>query len=226
VSAALKAGARQTLAEVLEAYLRLLHPLMPFITEEIWLSLAPLAGRSGDSIMTQPYPQTEEFPRDLPAEATMQPVQAIILGARQIRGQLDIPQSREIDVSFQTQEASDQAAIDANLAVIHAVGRIGTLNIVAADASLPPSSTAVVERRTISSPLAGLISDPGAERVRLAKRRAKLVQDLQRCRAKLSNENFMANAPAEIVAQENERVAQFEREIAQLQEQEALVGTL
>src|SRR5690606_19367564 len=116
------------------------------------------------------------------AEADMQPVQAIILGARQIRGQLDIPKSREIDVSFQTLEAADQAAIDANLAVIHAVGRIGQLNIAAADAALPPSSTAVVERRTVSSPLVGLISDPAAELTRLAKRRAKLNQELDRCR--------------------------------------------
>src|SRR5690606_2092123 len=128
-SAARKAGTRQTLAEVLEAYLRLLHPMMPFITEEIWLSLASHAGRTGPSIMTQPYPQADDFPRNAQAEADMQPVQAIILGARQIRGQLDIPQSREIDVSFQTLEAADQAAIDANLAVIHAVGRIGQLNI-------------------------------------------------------------------------------------------------
>src|SRR5690606_23108 len=111
-------------------------------------------------------------------------------------------------------------------AVIHAVGRVGKLTLAAADAELPPSSTAVIERRTVSSPLTGLISDPGAELARLAKRRARLEQDLQRCRAKLGNENFMANAPAEIVAQENERVAQFEREIAQLQAQEALVSKL
>ena len=225
-SDAQKLGTRETLATVLEAYLRLLHPLMPFITEEIWQSVAPLAGRKGETIMLAPYPTADEFARDAAAETEIAPIKAVILGARQIRGQLDIPQSREISVGYQTPEATDEASLAAGLAVVRAVGKIGELKIYPADATLPPSATAVIDRRTISSPLAGLISDPQAELARLRKRKAKVTQDLGREQGKLSNEKFVANAPAEIVAEVNARIAEFKREIAQLDEQEKLVGSL
>ncbi|MBL8271659.1 valine--tRNA ligase [Steroidobacter sp.] len=225
-SDAQKRGTRETLAHVLEAYLRLLHPLMPFLTEEIWQAVAPLAGRKGETIMLQPYPATTEFPRDLAAEATITPIKAIILGARQIRGQLDIPQAREIVVSYQTPEASDEASIKANLSVVRGVGKISELTLLASDATLPPSATASIDRRTISSPLAGLISDPQAELARLRKRKAKVQQDLAREEGKLRNEKFVANAPAEVVAEVNERIAEFKRQIAQLDEQEDMVSKL
>ena len=225
-SDAQKRGTRETLATVLEAYLRLLHPLMPFVTEEIWQSVAPLAGRKGETIMLAAYPAADDFPRDLAAEAAITPIKAIVLGARQIRGQLDIPQSREITVNFQTPEATDAASLSVNSAVIRAVGKIAQLQLLPADAPLPPSATAVIDRRTISSPLAGLISDPQAELARLRKRKAKAIQDLAREEGKLKNEKFVANAPPEIVAEVNARIAEFKREIAQLEEQEKLVGGL
>jgi valyl-tRNA synthetase len=204
----------------------LLHPLMPFITEEIWQSAAPLAGRKGETIMLQSYPLASEFPRDAAAETAIAPIKAVILGARQIRGQLDIPQSREISVAFQTPEAADEAALNASLNVITGVGKIAQLKVLASDAALPPSATAIIDRRTISSPLAGLISDPQAEIARLRKRKAKAMQDLAREEGKLKNEKFVANAPAEIVAEVNARIAEFKREIAQLDDQERLLGSL
>jgi valyl-tRNA synthetase len=199
---------------------------MPFITEEIWQSVAPLAGRKGETIMLQAYPTTEEFPRDAAAEAAIAPIKAVILGARQIRGQLDIPQAREITVAYQTPDATDEASLNANLAVACAVGKISDLQIVAADAQLPPSATAIIDRRTISSPLAGLISDPQAELARLRKRKAQAQQNLAREEGKLCNEKFVANAPPEIVAEVNERIAEAKRQIAQLEEQEQMVGRL
>jgi valyl-tRNA synthetase len=225
-SDALKRGTRETLASVLEAYLRLLHPLMPFITEEIWQSVAPLAGRKGETIMLQPYPGADEYPRDAAAEAAIAPIKAAVLGARQIRGQLDIPQSREIAVAFQSPEAGDEASLTASLDVVRAVGRIGELKILPIDAPLPPSATAIVERRTVSSPLAGLISDPQAELARLRKRKAKAEQDLEREQRKLANPNFVANAKPEVVAEVHERIAEFQRQIAQLDQQEKMVSTL
>jgi valyl-tRNA synthetase len=225
-SDAQKRGTRETLVTVLEAYLRLLHPLMPFITEEIWQAAAPLAGRKGETIMLESYPTGDQFPRDVSAEAAIVPIKAVIFGARQIRGQLDIPQSREISVAFQTPEATDEAALSANLGVVRAVGKIGDLKVVASDATLPPSATAIIDRRAISSPLVGLISDPQAELARLRKRKAKATQDLAREEGKLKNEKFVASAPAEIVAEVHERIANFKREIAQLEEQEKLVGDL
>jgi valyl-tRNA synthetase len=225
-SDAQKRGTRETLVTVLEAYLRLLHPLMPFITEEIWQAVAPLVGNKGETIMLQSYPAADQFPRDTAAETAIAPLKAVILGARQIRGQLDIPQSREISVAFQTPEATDESALAANLGVVRAVARIADLKVVASDATLPPSAMAIIDRRTISSPLVGLISDPQAELARLRKRKAKALQDLAREEGKLKNEKFVASAPANIVAEVHGRIANFKREIAQLEEQEKLVGGL
>jgi valyl-tRNA synthetase len=225
-SAAQKRGTRQTLVAVLEGLTRLLHPMMPFITEEIWQALLPVSGRQGQSVMLQPYPQRAEFPHDEAAEGAMIAVKAAILGARQIRGQLEIPQSREIAIHYQTPEVQDRQAIEANLAVIRYVGRIADLMLVANGTELPPSASAVVERRTISSPLAGLIDDPAAELARLQKRKAKAMQDLAREEAKLKNPNFAANAPAELVAEVHERIAEAKRQIEQIEEQERQVRSL
>ncbi|WP_129777210.1 valine--tRNA ligase [Peristeroidobacter soli] len=225
-SDAQKRGTRETLAAVLEAYLRLLHPLMPFITEEIWQTVAPMAGRKGDTIMLQSYPTAAEFPRDAAAEAQITAIKAVILGARQIRGQLEIPQAREITVAYQTPEASDEASLTASLNVVRGVGKISELKFLPSDAALPPSATAIIDRRTISSPLAGLISDPQAELARLAKRKAKVEQDLKKEEAKFANPNFVANAKPEVVALGHERIAEFKRQIAQLEEQEKGIGEL
>jgi valyl-tRNA synthetase len=225
-SAAQKRGTRQTLVQVLETYLRLLHPMMPFITEEIWQSVAPLAARSGPTIMLQAYPAATEFPQDAAAERAIAAIKAAILGARQIRGQLDIPQSREIVIHYQSPHADDQHSLTASLGVIKAVGRIGQLHIVAAGEQLPPSASASIEQRTISSPLAGLIDDPAAELARLQKRKAKTQQDLGREEGKLNNPNFVDKAPAERVAEVHTRVADFRRQVAEIEQQEQAVSAL
>jgi valyl-tRNA synthetase len=225
-SAAQKRGTRQTLVQVLEAYLRLLHPMMPFVTEEIWQSVAPLAGRSGPTIMLQPYPLATEFPQDSAAERSIASIKAAILGARQIRGQLDIPQSREIVIHYQSPYEDDQHSLSASANVVKAVGRISELQIVAAGTQLPPSATASIDQRTISSPLAGLIDDPAAELARLQKRKAKTQQDLGREETKLQNTKFVASAPAEIVAEVHTRVADFKRQIAEIEQQEQAVSAL
>jgi valyl-tRNA synthetase len=225
-SEAQKRGTRQTLVTVLEAYLRLLHPLMPFITDEVWQTVAPLAGRRGETIMLQPYPLATEFPRDEAAERAIAPIKAAILGARQIRGQLDVPQSREIAVYFQSTDRNDAESLGASSAVIQSVGRIAKLEIVGDAAGLPPSATASVDGRTVYSPLAALIDDPDAELSRLAKRKTKARQDLGKAEAKLTNQNFVASAPPEIVAQERGRVTEFQRQIAQIEEQEQRVALL
>jgi valyl-tRNA synthetase len=225
-NAAQKRGTRQTLVQVLETYLRLLHPMMPFVTEEIWQSVAPLAGRTGPTIMLQPYPGAAEFAQDAAAERNIASIKAAILGARQIRGQLDIPQSREIVIHYQSPHEDDQHSLSASAGVIKAVGRISELRIVAAGAELPPSATASIDQRTISSPLAGLIDDPAAELARLQKRKTKVGQDLDREQKKLSNTKFVESAPAEIVAEVHTRIANFKRQVAEVEQQEQAVSAL
>jgi valyl-tRNA synthetase len=220
-----KRGTRQTLVQVLEGCLRLLHPMMPFITEEIWQSVAPLAARTGPTIMLQPYPQAKEFPQDATAEGAITAIKAAILGARQIRGQLNIPQSREIVIHYQSPHEQDQQSLSASLAVVRAVGRISELKFAAVGAALPPSASASIDQRTISAPLAGLIDDPAAELARLQKRKTQALQELGKARDKLSNPN-LARAPAEIVAGLHQRIADFERQIAEAEQQEQAVRAL
>ena len=225
-TAASKRGTRQTLVQVLEAYLRLLHPMMPFVTEEIWQSVAPLAGRTAATIMLQPYPLATDFPQDTAAERSIASIKAAILGARQIRGQLNVPQSREIVIHYQSPYEDDQHSLSVSANVVKAVGRISELHVVAVGAQLPPSATAGIDQRTISSPLAGLIDDPAVELARLQKRKAQTKQDLDKEEAKLRNTKFVEGAPADKVAEVHTRIANFKRQIAEVEQQEQMVSAL
>lgn len=221
-----KRGTRQTLLTVLEAYLRLLHPLMPFITEEIWQAVAPLAGRKGETIMLQPYPVQTEFPRDDAAERAIAPIKAAILGARQIRGQLDVPRSRQMPLHVKAATASDWGVIESNAELIRFIANVTDITPIADESSLPPTAMQLIDGHAIHAPLASLIDDPDAELARLAKLKTKKRQELAKFEAKLSNEKFVANAPPEIVEQERARVTEFKHDIEQIEEQERRVALL
>jgi valyl-tRNA synthetase len=216
---ALKRGTRRRLVEVLEATLRLLHPLMPFITEEIWQRVGPLAGRNGDTIMLEPYPRPADYADDAQAARQVAVLQAVVLGVRQIRGELDVPHSRATPVFVRSDHAGDAEAIAALAATIARVGNLESITVVASEADLPPCAIAISDGRTILAPFASLVDDVSAERARLEKRRARAGQDRDKAQAKLANESFVANAPPEVVEQERGRVAEFERQLAQLAEQ-------
>jgi valyl-tRNA synthetase len=218
-SQALKRGARRTLLEVLEGTLRMLHPLMPFITEEIWQKAGPLAGRRGPTIMLQPYPRAEDFPTDAEVERQVAALQAVVLGIRQIRGELDVPHSRATPVFVRTERPGDAAAITALATTIARVGNLESVAIVTSEANLPPCAIAMVDGRTVLAPFARLVDDVSAEVARLEKRRARARQDRDKCAAKLGNAGFVANAPTEVVEQEHSRVAEFDRQIEHLGEQ-------
>jgi valyl-tRNA synthetase len=225
-SAEQKRGTRQTLVQVLESYLRLLHPLTPFITEEIWQAVAPLAGKQGATIMVQAYPSASDFPVDAVAERELALVKAAILGPRQIRGQLDVPQSRKIPVYIKTANDADWQAIDRNGALIKAAANIDSLERIVDETKLPPTALQIVDGQSIYAPLKSLIDDVDAEVARIEKRRGKTAQDLAKCEAKLANSSFVANAPAEVVEQERTRIAAMKSEIEQLAEQARRVAAL
>ncbi|RPI12386.1 MAG: valine--tRNA ligase [Lysobacterales bacterium] len=216
---ALKRGTRRTLVEVLDGTLRMLHPLMPFITEEIWQRVGPLAGRGGPTIMLEPYPRTRDFPIDADADRDVAALKAVVLGIRQIRGELDVPHSRATPVYVRTSRDGDREALAALSATIARVGNLESVTVVATESDLPPCAIAIVDGRTVLAPFDRLVDDVSAEIARLEKRRAKAVQDRDKCVAKLANASFVANAPPEVVAKERERVADFERQEQQLAEQ-------
>jgi valyl-tRNA synthetase len=225
-SAEQKRGTRETLATVLEACLRLLHPLMPFITEEMWQAVAPHAQRSGETIMLQPYPKPSDFPNDPDAERAITPIKAAILGARQIRGQLDVPRSRQMPLYIKTPSNAEWQAISANLDLVKVLANASEISRIEDERQLPPTAMQLVDGHVIHAPLASLIDDVDMELARLAKRKAKARQDLAKCEAKLSNQNFVANAPPEIVEQERARIADFKQQIGEIEEQERRVAAL
>jgi valyl-tRNA synthetase len=219
VEAAAKRGTRRTLLEVLEAALRLLHPFMPFITEEVWQRVGRLAGRTGPSIMLEPFPAVGDFTVDDEAERQVTALQAIVLGIRQIRGELDVPPSRATPVFVRSERPGDAEAIAALSAVICRVASLESVTVVDSEAELPPCATALVEGRTVLAPFSRLVDDFGAEIARLEKRLARAEQDRGKSVAKLGNESFVANAPQEVVEKERGRVEELDRQIAQLAEQ-------
>jgi valyl-tRNA synthetase len=217
-SADAQRGTRQTLGVILEALQRALHPLMPFITEEIWQRAAPLAGRAGPTVMLEAYPQPAEFPPDETAEREVAWIQAFILGVRQIKGEMNIPLTRRIPVLLKGAGPQDRVYIERYRAYLERLAGIDTLTLLEPEATAPESATALVGELSILVPMAGLI-DAAAEAERLGKQLSKAEQELAKTRGKLSNENFVRNAPPEVVKTERERESDFERQVTSLKAQ-------
>ncbi len=212
-TAAAKQGTRRTLVEILEALQRALHPLMPFITEEIWQRAAPLAGRSGPTVMLEAYPTAGNYVPDEQAEREIAWIRAVILAVRQIRGEMNIPLSKRIPALFKGASPNDRSYALHSRAYLERLAGLESITILDEGAQVPQSATALVGDMSVLVPLAGLI-DAAAEADRLSKLIAKAQQDLSKMSAKLSNESFVRNAPEEVVAKDRERVAELERAVA------------
>ena len=204
-----KRGARRTLITVLEALLRAIHPLMPFISEEIWQKVAPLAGTGGDTIMLAPYPGADEFDRDQEAEQDMAWLQGLVLGVRQIRGEMDIAPAKPLPLILKNASAEDRSKLEKLQGFLSHIAKLESVRVLAGDETAPDSATALLGTMEILVPMAGLI-DRGAELARLNKQIEKLDKDLQRSKQKLANPEFVANAPATVVEKEQQRVAEME----------------
>jgi valyl-tRNA synthetase len=215
-SAAVRNGTRATLAGLLEALQRALHPLMPFITEEIWQRAAPLAGRRGETVMLAPYPLAAEYPPDDAAEREIAWLQAFVLAVRQIRGEMDLSPSKPIPLLLRGASPRDLALLESHRGWITRLAALSSVDVLGASGTPPPAAAAPVGGMTLLVPMEGLI-DPTAEVERLQKRIAKTRQDLQKTQAKLGNEEFVRNAPPEVVATERARAAEIEPLLARLQ---------
>ncbi len=217
-SAAAKRGARHTLVTVLESLLRLAHPIMPFITEEIWQQVAPLAGCSGETIMLQPYPACLTSAIDEQAVAEMEWVMQFILGIRRIRGEMNIKPGKPLPVLLQNGGAQDAANLENNRHYLDALARLDSITWLGADQDAPESATALVGEMKVLIPMAGLI-DKAAELARLDKELTRRQKDLERITGKLSNASFIDKAPAAIVAKEQKKADDLKIIITQLQSQ-------
>jgi valyl-tRNA synthetase len=218
-------GTRRTLIEVLEALLRLLHPLMPFITEEIWQRVAPLAGAKGTSIMLARLPQSGDFASDSGAESEMDWLQQCVVGVRTLRAEMNLPPGRALPVLVQNASEQDRTRLDAHRHTLTALARIESLQELAPTDAVPQSATALVGAMSLLVPLAGLI-DKDAELARLTKEIEKLGKELVKSTAKLDNADYVARAPAEVVEKERNRVAEVEQALAKLNTQAQHIRTL
>ncbi len=213
-----KRGTRRVLIRVLEAWLRLLHPIMPFITEELWQKVAPLADKHGPTIMLQPYPQAEADKIDTAAVDELEWVKQFIMGVRQIRSEMDIKPGKPLPVICQNGNKTDRQRIDDNRDLITALAKLESIEWLDAKDLAPESATSLVGDMSILIPLAGLI-DKAAELQRLQKKTQGLQKEIQGIAGKLSNENFVSRAPAAVVDKEKHKLAEKQSALASLQAQ-------
>jgi valyl-tRNA synthetase len=218
-------GTRQTLVTVMETVLRLVHPIAPFISEEIWQRMAPLAGIEGKTIMRQPYPAPNNDRINLTALVEIAWVKDLIAGVRKIRSGMNIDPRKLLPVLLQGGSATDKQRMEDNLKYIMNVGRVESVTWLEADETAPESSTALVDEMKLLIPLAGLI-DKDAELARLSKELQSKSDELGRCQSKLANSGFMDKAPAAVVEKEQARAAELRNAIGSLEEQQQKIQSL
>ncbi|MEN8168829.1 MAG: valine--tRNA ligase [Pseudomonadota bacterium] len=220
-----KRGTRRTLVRVLETILRLAHPIIPYITEEIWQKIAPLAAVKGETIMLQPYPEADESKIDEKAEAEMQWVMEFIVGIRKIRSGMNIPPSKPLPILLQNGSAQDIAWLDANEVFIQSLAKTESITWLAKGDEAPDSATSLVGEMKLLVPMAGLI-DKDAELARLSKEIDRLEKEVQRTEGKLNNEKFVGKAPETVVQKERDKLADAKSSLASLLEQKAKIERL
>ncbi|MET0291860.1 MAG: valine--tRNA ligase [Steroidobacteraceae bacterium] len=216
---------RRVMLDTLEALLRALHPLMPFITEEIWRRVAPVAGVAGETLMLAPWPEATAWPADPVADENVAWLKGVVLGVRQIRGEMDIAPAKRIGLLVRDADAADAQRFATHRALLERLAGLASVELLEPGNTPPPSAAAVVGKLTLLVPMAGLI-EPQAEVARLTKRLEKTRQEIAKATAKLSNASFVDHAPPEVVAQERERIAQFNVTAENLARQLAAVKEL
>ncbi|MEQ9223138.1 MAG: valine--tRNA ligase [Salinisphaeraceae bacterium] len=218
-------GTRRTLVRVLETALRLLHPIMPFITEEIWQRIAPLAGRKGDTLMRQPFPVPDDDHLDPEAETEIEWLRTVILGLRQIRGEMDIAPRKPLPVLTQGAETGDRERLNRHWPALTFLAGVESITHLGPDDEAPDAATALAGRMKLLVPMAGLI-DKDAELARLDKRLAQLDKEQASVRGKLDNPNFVDKAPADVVDKTRGRLSEIDAAVAELRGQRDRVAAL
>ncbi|PCJ22693.1 MAG: valine--tRNA ligase [SAR86 cluster bacterium] len=208
---------RWVLLNIMEKSLRLLHPFMPFITEEIWQRIAPLLNISGDSIMVQPYPEFSSDNVDPQAEENIEWIKGVIVAIRNIRGEMDISPAKAIPVFLRKGSEADKARLQEYRPYLSKLAKLESVEWLDADQELPAAATQLHKDIEILVPMAGLI-DVEAEEIRLNKEIGKLENALRAVSGKLNNKKFVDNAPDAIVAKEREKEKQMSGALAALQE--------
>ena len=198
-------GTRHTLANVLESILRLLHPIMPFVTEEIWQRVSPLTGNAGNTIMLQAYPTVNDALIDDSIEAEFAWLQQVIVNIRTVRSEMTIPPSKDINAIFHKTNKNEESWLASSESYLKKLAKLESITVTNGQADIPQSATTLVGSMEIHIPMAGLI-DVEAESARLQKEIDKIQKNISQFEGKLNNENYVKKAPAPVVEQERVRL--------------------
>ena len=208
---------RWVLLTVLERSLRLLHPFMPFLTEEIWQKLAPLIGIKGDSIMLQPYPELDSANFDEAAQAEITWLKGIILAIRNIRGEMDISPAKSIRAFLRGSDEQDKIFLQLNRVYLQKLAKLESIEWLSPDQPTPTCATGLHDSVEVLVPLAGLIN-VSAETARLKKEIGRLEADLKSASGKLNNKKFVSRAPEPVVIKERAKQEKIQAALAALRE--------
>lgn len=213
-----KKGTRRTLIRVLEEILCIAHPLMPFITEEIWQRVKALAGKNGETLMLQPYPQSDGTLIDSHAVADIEWLQGVILALRNIRGEMNISPAKPINALLKNATPEDAARLENNRQFLAKLAKLESIELLTEEHDAPLSAIQLVGDLEILVPMQGLI-DVATEVARLNKEAEKINKELSGVSNKLSNANFVDKAPAAVVEKEKTRQAELQTAHSKLLEQ-------
>ncbi|AFR01803.1 valine--tRNA ligase [Pectobacterium carotovorum subsp. carotovorum] len=218
-------GTRHTLVTVLEALLRLAHPIIPFITETIWLRVKALKGINADTIMLQPFPEFDAAQEDTLALNDLEWIKQAIIAVRNIRAEMNIAPGKPLQVLLRDVTGEAQRRVEENRSFIQTLARLESITLLPAGDKGPVSVTKLIDGAELLIPMAGLI-DKAAELDRLTKEVAKIEAEIERIESKLSNEGFVARAPEAVVAKEREKLDGYAVAKAKLLEQHAVIAAL
>ncbi|KFX04023.1 valyl-tRNA synthase [Pectobacterium betavasculorum] len=218
-------GTRHTLVTVLEALLRLAHPIIPFITETIWLRVKALKGINDDTIMLQPFPEFDAAQEDTLALNDLEWIKQAIIAVRNIRAEMNITPGKPLEVLLRDTTVEAQRRVEENRSFIQTLARLESITLLPAGDKGPVSVTKLIDGAELLIPMAGLI-DKAAELDRLAKEVAKIEAEIGRIESKLSNEGFVARAPEAVVAKEREKMDGYAVAKTKLLEQQAVIAAL
>ncbi|MCL1552088.1 valine--tRNA ligase [Xanthomonas nasturtii] len=218
------ASTRHTLLYVLEALLRLLHPLTPFVTEELWQQVAPRLGITEQTISLQAFPQADDVDTSgyATAEADVEWLKSMVSALRRVRSELNVPPSKQVRLLLQAGTADDRPRVARFASQLSFLLKLESIDWLDAGQDTPPAATAIVGELTLLVPLEGLV-DMDAERTRLDKEIKRVEGEIGKCNGKLGSATFVQNAPAAVVEQERARLNDWTTQLTGLREQRAKI---
>ncbi|WP_398497314.1 valine--tRNA ligase [Variovorax sp.] len=220
-----KRATRRTLIRTLETLLRLAHPVIPFITEELWQKVAPVAGRTGESVMVAAYPLSQPERIDEAAEAYVARLKALVDGCRTLRGEMKLSPALRLPLYAVADDAEGAAFLREAAPVLQALAKLKDVKVFDDEASWTAAAEAAPVAVVGSARLCLYMPvDKDAERVRIRKDMERVESDIGKLEAKLSNEAFVAKAPPAVIEQDRKRLAELKATLTRLQEQLVRLG--